>query len=622
MKKIIFFFFIMIFVVMIFSFIPKSDRLINYTESSSGLQTINFESGRTEIEMEDINGDGFKDILSIGDHGSPYINSQEHGVMVWFGNGTDSNWSIHQTGNFGYGGIAIGDANNDGLMDVGYGMHHDYSSTDLGDQILEVALGDGSGMNWTAWDDSLASQGETWGMFGTDFGDVNNDGLLDVGSVSFGCCAGVHVYKNLGTGTWRQTFGFLGGNSTMEFYFGDFNNDGNIDLAVTHQYGTPYFGDGTGNFTLKHNNLPSPGNIGLKGVSLGDVNNNGADDLSFIGSSGSVQVWTWNDSAQQWSNLSANLPSSSSYSATVIYDMDMDGFKDIVVFGNGTCTVYGGNGGINWTQITTFTTPPNGTYSDITVGDADNNGFPDITILSKEGSWPSYINRLRFFKETTTYSTLSLTPYFPRGNELFKGNSIRFIKWISAVPHSSNTKVKLELSSSGTGGPWTLIADSIPNSGRYQWQVPLMLNSTNCYIKQTLYLIDSSTTTTTITPNAFTIEGMVGVGSQNELPDKFELYQNYPNPFNPSTTIKYRLPMSSYVSLFIYDINGRNMRTFTKGIQSAGDYELMWNGKDMNGNDVASGIYFYRIEIHSDKIKANTKNDVVFTQVKKMIFIK
>jgi hypothetical protein len=46
-------------------------------------------------------------------------------------------------------------------------------------------------------------------MFTTDFGDVNNDGKLDVGSISFGCCAGLHVYKNNGNGTWTQTFGLI-----------------------------------------------------------------------------------------------------------------------------------------------------------------------------------------------------------------------------------------------------------------------------------------------------------------------------------------------------------------------------------------------------------------------------
>ena len=132
---------------------------ISYVESSSGLQSIALDGGRTEIEMADINDDGNIDLLSIGDHGNPFVNTQEHGIMVWFGNGTAANWTLFQNGNFGYGGIAIGDVDNDGKLDVGYGMHHNYSSSDFGNQLLEVALGDGSGQNWTPWDDSLATRG-------------------------------------------------------------------------------------------------------------------------------------------------------------------------------------------------------------------------------------------------------------------------------------------------------------------------------------------------------------------------------------------------------------------------------------------------------------------------------
>ena len=68
---------------------------VSYVESSAGLAVPAMEGGRTEIELGDVNGDGHPDIVSIGDHGSPNINSPQHGVMVWFGDGAGA-WSVFQ----------------------------------------------------------------------------------------------------------------------------------------------------------------------------------------------------------------------------------------------------------------------------------------------------------------------------------------------------------------------------------------------------------------------------------------------------------------------------------------------------------------------------------------------
>jgi hypothetical protein len=575
------------------SLINQHENLISYTESSSGLQTILLEGGRTEIEIADINKDGHNDFLSIGDHGSPNINSQQHGIMVWLGNGSGSNWSLFRNGNFGYGGIAIGDVNNDGINDVGYGMHHNYSSNDFGDQLMEVALGNGTGQYWTPWDDSLASQGETWGMFSTDFGDIDNDGLLDIGSVSFGCCAGVSVYKNLGNGVWRRTFRFSGGNSAMDFVFGDINNDGNLDFAVAHQYGTPYFGDGMGGFTLRQNNLPAPGNSGYRGISLGDVNNDGAKDLAFITGSGSnsqLNVWKWNNGTNSWDNLSAGLPAGN-YSATQLYDMNMDGFTDLSAYGAGWVTIWAGNGGTNWTQIANFqshTSP--GTYSDFSVGDADHNGYPDFIIWASQGQWPNARNILKFFRESSSYTNLTITPLYPRGWERFKNNSVQFIDWISAAPVDPISKVKLELSITGNGGPWILIADSLPNNGRYQWIVPSNINSANCFIRYTVFIIGGSSATA-VNINPFVIGNIVGVKTiNNNIPEKFNLSQNYPNPFNSETIIEFELPKSSIVTLSVYDLTGREIDILVNANLFAGRFEVRWDA-----GKYPSGVYYYRL---------------------------
>ncbi len=81
-----------------------------------------------------------------------------------------------------------------------------------------------------------------------------------------------------------------------------------------------------------------------------------------------------------------------------------------------------------------------------------------------------------------------------------------------------------------------------------------------------------------------------------------ELGQNHPNPFNPSTTISYNLPAASFVSLEIYDVAGRKVRTLVRDIQAPGSKQLEWNGFDDAGSRVVSGVYFYRLRAGKEEL--------------------
>lgn len=70
----------------------------------------------------------------------------------------------------------------------------------------------------------------------------------------------------------------------------------------------------------------------------------------------------------------------------------------------------------------------------------------------------------------------------------------------------------------------------------------------------------------------------------------------YPNPFNPITNIFYRLPTDSYVELTVYDIHGQKVAKLVDGNHVAGDHTIIWNGKNESGQQVTSGVYFYRIK--------------------------
>ncbi len=79
-------------------------------------------------------------------------------------------------------------------------------------------------------------------------------------------------------------------------------------------------------------------------------------------------------------------------------------------------------------------------------------------------------------------------------------------------------------------------------------------------------------------------------------PTNYDLAQNYPNPFNPSTVITYQLPEdNTHVSLVIYDINGRVVKTLVSSTQDAGTYKLTWNAINNEGSKVSSGVYIYRL---------------------------
>jgi hypothetical protein len=82
-----------------------------------------------------------------------------------------------------------------------------------------------------------------------------------------------------------------------------------------------------------------------------------------------------------------------------------------------------------------------------------------------------------------------------------------------------------------------------------------------------------------------------------EKPSDFTLCQNYPNPFNQNTKMEFTLAKSCFVSLNIYNVTGRKIRTLVSEHLSSGYKSVLWDGKDDFGKEVASGIYFYRLKV-------------------------
>jgi|GEM_PF-6557110 len=87
----------------------------------------------------------------------------------------------------------------------------------------------------------------------------------------------------------------------------------------------------------------------------------------------------------------------------------------------------------------------------------------------------------------------------------------------------------------------------------------------------------------------------ISTSSKNNLPENYQLFQNYPNPFNSSTTIKFRTMVPERYILKIYDVLGNEIVELLNKNISSGEHKIVWDGKNSSGNNVASGIYFYRL---------------------------
>jgi len=107
-------------------------------------------------------------------------------------------------------------------------------------------------------------------------------------------------------------------------------------------------------------------------------------------------------------------------------------------------------------------------------------------------------------------------------------------------------------------------------------------------------------------------EGVLSISLNNYdsqiEPGNYELNQNYPNPFNPTTNIEYRISKGGFVTLKVYNIQGKEISTIVNGYQKAGKYSIEFGTSSIKG--LASGIYLYRLSVNNN------------AQSKKMIYLK
>lgn len=103
---------------------------------------------------------------------------------------------------------------------------------------------------------------------------------------------------------------------------------------------------------------------------------------------------------------------------------------------------------------------------------------------------------------------------------------------------------------------------------------------------------------------------------KNSLPTEFSLSQNYPNPFNPETSIQYYIPVTSVVSIKIFNSLGQTVRTLINGIVDAGVHKTVWDGRDDSNNPVTSGVYLVKLRAE------NKTRDKEYQETRRVVLLR
>jgi hypothetical protein len=126
----------------------------------------------------------------------------------------------------------------------------------------------------------------------------------------------------------------------------------------------------------------------------------------------------------------------------------------------------------------------------------------------------------------------------------------------------------------------------------------------------------SAVYTVSLTPDTLRVANPItAIEETGTLPREFLLDQNYPNPFNPSTTIRFAVPVASWVTLKVYDLLGRELAVLVGGAMAAGTHAVVWNGTNAAGHQVGSGVYLLRLA-------AAAAGGVETTMTRKMILVR